>query len=290
MEQELKNSIIDFWQHIPQNIDPVFLKIGPVQIYYYGLLYLLAIISVYLLSLYRLKKDNFYFSYSKAVVENFFIFIVIGVIVGSRFGYVLFYNFSYFIKRPLDIFFPFSFEGGLHYTGISGMSYHGGLIGAIAAGLVFCRRYKIDFIKFSDFIASVVPLGYTLGRLGNFVNGELFGRETSVFWGMYFSSDPSGSLRHPSQLYEALFEGIVLFFILWSIRSKGFARGKLLFFYIIGYGLVRFFIEFFRQPDEQLGYVLGPFTMGQVLCFLMVAAGLTALKVQQYLLNKSGNG
>jgi phosphatidylglycerol:prolipoprotein diacylglycerol transferase len=154
------------------------------------------------------------------------------------------------------------------------MSYHGGAIGVLVVSLIFCRRYSIDFWNLADLFCPAVPLGYTFGRIGNFINGELFGRATDVPWGMFFPLDSSLQLRHPSQLYEAFFEGIVLFVLLWSIRKKSPFDGFLFSLYIIGYGVVRFFIEFFREPDGQLGFVLGGLTMGQLLCVLMILAGL----------------
>ncbi len=273
MDKSILLKIVDFWQHIPESINPVFFKIGPVYIYYYGLMYLTAILVVYFLSLNRLKNENFSFSYSKATIENFFVWVIIGVLAGSRLGYVFFYNFGYYLKHPLEMLFPFSFNGGFHYIGISGMSYHGGLLGAIIAGAIFCRKFSIDFWNFSDFFLPLVPLGYTFGRIGNFINGELYGRPTEVFWGMYFPTDSTNLLRHPSQLYEAFFEGVLIFVVLWSIRKKSFSSGCMLAFYIFAYGFVRFFIEFYREPDPQLGLILGPFTMGQIFCFLMIIGG-----------------
>jgi phosphatidylglycerol:prolipoprotein diacylglycerol transferase len=157
------------------------------------------------------------------------------------------------------------------------MSYHGGAIGVAAASAYFCIRNKINFWRFADLFSPAIPLGYTFGRIGNFINGELYGRATTVPWGMYFPLDPTRQLRHPSQLYEAFLEGIVLFGLLWLIRKKTRFEGFLLGIYICGYGFVRFIIEFFREPDSQLGFVLGSLSMGQVLCLLMIAFGLAIL-------------
>ncbi len=154
------------------------------------------------------------------------------------------------------------------------MSYHGALIAIIIASVFFCRKHKLNFWLLSDLLSPAVPLGYTFGRLGNFINGELYGRVTSVAWGMYFPLDPTHQLRHPSQLYEALFEGVFLFIILWSLRKKVWASGRLFSLYLFGYGGIRFCLEFFRQPDPQLGFVFGPFTMGQILCFAMILSGV----------------
>ena len=234
MNSLLLNDPISWWQHIPQRISPVFMEIGPLTIHYYGLLYCTAILTTYFLVLYRLKTDSFSYSYSKATIENFFMWIILGVIVGGRLGYVIFYNFLYYCKNPLEIFLPFSFSGGFHITGISGMSYHGGLVGAVLAGILFCRKYDINFWHFSDLFIPGVPLGYAFGRLGNFINSELYGRVTTVSWGMYFPTDPFNRLRHPSQLYEAFFEGLFLFVVLWSLRNNRNYKGCALGLYILG--------------------------------------------------------
>ena len=189
-------------------------------------------------------------------------------------GYVVFYNFAYYLKHPLEIILPFSFSSGVTFTGISGMSYHGGLIGAILAGWLYVRKAKLNWWDGVDLYVPVIPLGYTFGRLGNFINGELYGRVTTSSIGMYFPQAPTRELRHPSQLYEAFFEGIFLFVLLWSIRKINSPKGATLAFYLIGYGLVRFCIEYFRQPDDHLGFVWLSFSMGQILCAAMVAAGI----------------
>jgi phosphatidylglycerol:prolipoprotein diacylglycerol transferase len=165
------------------------------------------------------------------------------------------------------------------FSGIAGMSYHGGLLGALLCGGLYLRRGPIGFLDGVDLLAPGVPLGYTFGRLGNFINGELYGRITTASIGMSFPAAPGPELRHPSQLYEAFFEGVVLFLLLWSLRKRPLPRGAMLAFYLIGYGTVRFFIEFFRQPDSHLGYVWYRFTMGQILCLLMVLAGLSLYRV-----------
>jgi len=226
---------------------------------------------IHLLALYRLKNEKYEFS--KETIENYFGWAIIGVIIGGRLGYVLFYDFKYFAANPLRIICPFDISNGLHYVGISGMSYHGGVIGVILVSIFFCQKYRINFWRFADLLCPAIPLGYTFGRLGNFINGELYGRVTTVPWGMYFPLDPTHQLRHPSQLYEAFFEGILLFIILWSLRKRKFFGGFLFCLYLIGYGLVRFFIEFVREPDSQLEFIFGPFTMGQILCACMILGG-----------------
>jgi len=189
----------------------------------------------------------------------------------------LFYNFSYYKENPLEIFLPFEFKERIRFIGISGLSYHGGLIGLILGTLIFCYRKKINFWQLADLVALSVPLGYTFGRLGNFLNLELYGRPTNFTLGMYFPNDPLNTLRHPSQIYEAFLEGIILYLILSYLHKKIKIKGLIFSFYLLGYGFFRFVVEFFRQPDVQLGLVLGPFTMGQVLCFFMVMAGFILL-------------
>ncbi|MBN1547415.1 MAG: prolipoprotein diacylglyceryl transferase [Syntrophaceae bacterium] len=260
------------WQHLPFHINPNLLEIGSFQLRYYSLMYLVAFGLVYLLVKHRIRKENYEFKIE--TIQDYFIWAILGVILGGRLGYVLFYNFGYYMSHPLEIFLPFEFSNGIRFTGISGMSYHGGLLGFLLATVFFCRKMQIDFWRFVDLLIPVIPLGYTFGRIGNFINGELYGRATDVSWGMMFPADPLGLLRHPSQLYEAFFEGIVLFVLLWLLRRKRPFEGFLAAVYLIGYGTVRFFIEFYREPDSQLGFVLGPFSMGQVLCFVMILSGM----------------
>lgn len=261
-------SFINLWQHLPAHIKPYLFSIGSFQLRYYSLMYIVAFVIVYFLVIYRIKREEF--KYTSEDIQDYLVWAMIGVLLGARLGDVLFYNFDYYLFHPLEIFLPFSFSDGIKFTGISGMSYHGGVIGVVIMTVLFCRRRKFAFWKFADLISPAIPLGYTFGRIGNFTNGELFGRATSVAWGMYFPLDPEGQLRHPSQLYEAFFEGIFLFAVLWAIRKKAPFDGALLAFYIFGYGLVRFFIEFFREPD----YMVGPISIGQFLCLLMMAGGI----------------
>ncbi|PKN51806.1 MAG: prolipoprotein diacylglyceryl transferase [Deltaproteobacteria bacterium HGW-Deltaproteobacteria-13] len=268
-------SFINTWQHLPSHISPALFSMGSFQLRYYSLMYLVAFAVVYFLTLYRIKNEKF--EYTEETVQDYLVWAMLGLILGGRFGYALFYNFSYYFQHPLEIILPFDFSNGIKFVGLSGMSYHGGLIGIVIVTLLFCRKRKINVLRFVDMFCPAIPLGYTFGRIGNFINGELYGRVTTMPWGMYFPLDATRSLRHPSQLYEALFEGIVLFLLLWLIRKNKNFDGFLLGTYICGYGFVRFFIEFFREPDYQLGLVLGFMSMGQVLCSLMMIAGITIL-------------
>lgn len=268
-------SLIGFWQHLPSHVSPILFSIGSFQLRYYSLMYLVAFAVVYLLFAYRIKRKEI--KLTTEIFQDYLVWAMIGVIAGARIGYALFYNFSYYIVHPLEIIMPFDFSDGFRFVGLSGMSYHGGLIGVVLVTLLFCRRRKLNVWQFGDWICAAAPLGYLFGRLGNFINGELWGRATTVPWGMYFPLDASGSLRHPSQLYEALFEGLFLFMVLWSIRKRNPFDGFMIGLYIFGYGLVRFIIEFFREPDAHLGFVVGINTMGQILCALMMLAGVAVI-------------
>jgi phosphatidylglycerol:prolipoprotein diacylglycerol transferase len=262
----------NWWQHLPQHISPVIIQIGSFKLQYYGLMYLVAFAITYGLVLYRLKHED-RFQITRQQVNDLTTVIILGLMVGARLGYVVFYNLGYFIRNPLEIFLPFAFSNGITFTGISGMSYHGGLIGILAAAWLYARKNRLRLRDIADLYIPGIPLGYTFGRLGNFINGELYGRMTTAPIGMYFPLAPEKALRHPSQLYEAFFEGVFLFAVLWSVRRAKAPGGAMLAFYLMGYGLVRFFIEFFREPDAHIGFVVGAFSMGQVLCAAMIAAG-----------------
>lgn len=253
---------------MPENINPVLLEIGPVQIRYYGIMYLMSFLVVYGVLLYRIRKEQF--NYTREQCEDYIVWAVLGALIGGRIGYIFFYDFSYFLQHPVEVFWPFRKVDGISIVGISGLSYHGGLVGVLIATVLFCKKCKFQFWSFVDFFIPAVPLGYTCGRIGNFLNGELWGRVTQVPWGMYFPWAPTYDLRHPSQLYEAFFEGIVLFLILWTLRNKESCKGYLFFIYLFGYGFVRFLIEFVRQPDEHLGFITLSLSMGQILSAFMV--------------------
>ena len=278
-------SLINTWQQLPSHINPALFTIGSFQLRYYSLMYLVGFATVYFLTIYRLKSENY--EYTAEMIQDYLVWAMLALILGGRFGYALFYNFDYYLQHPLEIILPFDFSNGIKFIGLSGMSYHGGLIGIVIATVLFCRKHKINLWHFIDLFCPAIPLGYTFGRIGNFINGELYGRVTDVAWGMYFPLDSTHNLRHPSQLYEAFFEGIVLFVLLWVIRKKKSFDGLLLGVYLCGYGLVRFFIEFFREPDYQLGLVLSFMSMGQVLCLLMMIAGIIIITWRRQILPSS---
>jgi phosphatidylglycerol---prolipoprotein diacylglyceryl transferase len=265
-----------WWQHLPSKMDPVIFAIGPFKLQYYGMMYLVAFGITYLLVRYRLAREP-RFAISLETVQGLLTAMIIGLILGARLGYVAFYNSAYYLGHPLEIFLPFDFSNGMRFTGISGMSYHGGLIGVILAALYYTRRYRLSFLQTADLFIPCIPLGYTFGRLGNFINGELYGRVTTSRIGMYFPQAGDGLRRYPSQLYEAFFEGIVLFVFLWLLRRRVKTHGAMLGIYLIGYGTVRFCIEYVRQPDAQLGFIWRSFSMGQLLCSAMILCGATIL-------------
>jgi len=267
---------LQFYQELPLRINPLVFHFGFFQISWYALMYLVGFVAVYGLLLWRIKKKEG--DWSKENIREFLWNAFLGAIIGGRLGYVLFYNLPFYWEHPLAIISPFDQQG--QWTGIYGMSYHGGLMGALLAALFFSRKNKLNFFSWADFIVPAVPAGYFFGRLGNFLNGELFGRITQKSWGMYFPGETL--LRHPSQLYEAFFEGIILFLILWILRNGIKYKNRLLYvpgfmLYVLGYAFFRFGIEFFRQPDEQIGLLFSFLTLGQFFSLLMAAFSLAAL-------------
>lgn len=241
-------------------IDPEIVRVGPFAVRWYGLMYLLGFISSYLLVNYQVKKKKLNIGRDK--LDSLYTHLVLGLLIGARLGYVIFYDLHSYIRNPLEIFAVWH----------GGMSFHGGLIGSIIGGILFCRKYKFDLWQVLDLVIVTVPIGLGLGRIGNFINGELYGRVTNVPWAMAFHT--GGRLpRHPSQIYEFFLEGILLFTILWSLKDRGFRTGMLSSLFLVLYGAFRFSVEFFREPDPQLGFILGPFTMGQALSSMMILAG-----------------
>jgi phosphatidylglycerol:prolipoprotein diacylglycerol transferase len=246
------------------NINPVFFELGPLQFRWYGLMYLIGLTAAYLL----IKRT----AAAKALplgpdhIYDMVVFAAFGVFLGGRIGYTLFYNFPYYSQNPLKIFAVW--EGG--------MSFHGGLLGTIIALLWFSKRRGFPAYMVADLAASVTPIGLGFGRLGNFINGELYGRATDVDWCMVF---PTGGpvCRHPSQLYEAGLEGLLLFTVLWIIGRRTTPPGPIFWSFLTGYGICRMIVELFREPDQQMGFIFGPITMGQVLSTPMVLIGIVML-------------
>ena len=250
-------------------IDPVLFALGPLQVRWYGLMYVLGFLSAY--GLVALQARQLRLTRLPAELDNLNLALIAGVILGGRLGYVLFYNPAHYLAHPLEI--PAIWSGG--------MSFHGGCLGALLAGLLYCRRAGLDFWQTADLYVVTVPIGLFFGRLGNFINGELYGRLTTVPWGMVFP-DGGPLPRHPSQLYQAAFDGLALFLILWPLRRLPWRRpalrqwphGTMLALFLGLYGLFRFVVEFFREPDAQLGFLFLRLSMGQLLCLLMLAAAV----------------
>ena len=243
------------------NIDPIIFQIGPLAMRWYGLMYVVGFASAYLLVVYQLRKKKI--DIPREAVDDLFFYLIIGLIVGARLGYVVFYHGSHYLENPLEIF---NFLKG-------GMSFHGGLIGTFMAGFIVVKKKKLNFLRTADLIAPTCPIGIGFGRLGNFINGELFGKPTDVPWSMIF---PAGGNvpRHPSQLYEAFFEGLLLFLVLWFYKDKKKRDGDVFSLFFIMYGVFRTFCEIFREPDAHIGYFFGFLTMGQLLSLAMVAFGV----------------
>ncbi|MBL1458750.1 MAG: prolipoprotein diacylglyceryl transferase [Methylophaga sp.] len=241
-------------------IDPVALELGPLAIHWYGLMYLFGFVAAWMLARSRANDHG----WEKSQVEDLLFYGAIGVIIGGRIGYALFYDLPNVINNPLNLFKVWQ----------GGMSFHGGLLGVLLAIWLFGRKTNRSFFEISDFVAPLVPLGLFFGRIGNFINGELWGRVSDVPWAMVF---PTGGplARHPSQLYQAMLEGLLLFIILWWFSAKTRPRAAVSGLFLLGYGGFRFIAEFFRVPDPQYGYLAFDwFTMGQLLCVPMVIAGL----------------
>ena len=241
-------------------IDPVALSLGPIQIHWYGLMYLLGFSGAWWLG--RLRAERF--GWTTVEVEDLLFYGAIGVIVGGRLGYSLFYDLPALIDNPLNLFKIWQ----------GGMSFHGGLLGVVIAFGFFARATGKSYFSISDFIVPMVPVGLFFGRIGNFINGELWGKVSDVPWAMIFPN--AGPLtRHPSQLYEAMLEGVLLFLILWIYSAKPKPPGAVSGLFLLGYGFFRFVVEFVRVPDQQYGYLLlDLITMGQILSLPMIVIGL----------------
>jgi phosphatidylglycerol:prolipoprotein diacylglycerol transferase len=279
------------------------------------MMYLVAFLVTYLLFRFQVRHEGIEITEDESV--NIFFWTILGLLIGGRiFATIVYDPTGFYLRKPWLIFWPF--DENMNLVGLQGMSYHGGLIGAVAGGFIYCRIKKIDFLQVTDLAVAGAPLGYTFGRIGNFINGELWGRVTTSRVGMIFPHSPAFSTRfewvreiadelgisytagemirlprHPSQLYEAFFEGIFLWLLIWFlVRPRKRFSGQILGIYLIGYGTVRFFIEYLREPDIGIGYpihfgsqvepqalFLSPwnFTTGQILCVMMILAGAFVL-------------
>jgi len=243
------------------NIDPVFFTLGPLQVRWYGLMYVIGFVWATFIGK-KLVEEGF-FPVKKRDVDTLITYSMIGIFLGARIAYVFIYNWPYYSANPTEIFSIW--KGGL--------SYHGAFMGLFFALLLFAKRFKLSVLTVWDAGVIMGALSVFFGRIGNFINGELWGRVSDVPWAMIF---PTGgtSPRHPSQLYEAVLEGLLPFLILWFMRKRVTISGILASWYPILYGTGRFFAEFFREPDAQMGFYLGFLTMGQILSLLMILLGI----------------
>lgn len=243
--------------------DPVAIYLGPLSIHWYGLMYLLGFTLFMLLGRYRIKH-NPQAALNNAILDDLLFYGMLGVILGGRLGHVLFYQFDYYLQQPLEIFAVWK----------GGMSFHGGFLGVIAAMAILARKFKFQWLAVTDFIAPLVPLGLGAGRIGNFINAELWGRPTDVSWGMVFPNVDTLP-RHPSQIYEFALEGVVFFVLLWVYSAKPKPVGAVSGMFLIGYGVFRSVAEFFREPEDGfMGVLTLGVSMGQWLSLPMIIAGI----------------
>jgi len=249
------------------NFNPIALELGPLKIHWYAITYVAAFVMAWLLGNYRADKEHS--GWNREQVSDLLFYGYLGVILGGRIGYVLFYHLDFFIQDPLYLFRVW--EGG--------MSFHGGILGVTIACWWFAKKSNKSFFDVGDFVVPLVPLGLGAGRIGNFINGELWGRAAPIDlpWAFRFPSDQQHLLRHPSQLYEFFLEGLLLFVIVWWFTTKPRPQKAATGVFLLGYGSVRFIVEFFREPDAHLGEVLSWLTMGQVLSAPMIVLGIFML-------------
>jgi phosphatidylglycerol:prolipoprotein diacylglycerol transferase len=250
---------------IHPQFDPIAIKLGPVAVRWYGLMYLLGFVAALFLGRHRVRtRPDLGWSYKD--MDDILFFSVIGVVLGGRFGYVFFYKFAEYAQDPIRMLYVW--EGG--------MSFHGGFLGVVTAMAFFAWRRRKHWLAVTDFIAPLVPMGLGFGRLGNFINGELWGRATDVSWAVVFPAVDELP-RHPSQLYEFALEGVVLFFLLWIYSGKRRPLGAVSGLFLVGYGTLRFLVEYTREPDSFLGILAMGFSMGQWLSLPMMVAGVAMM-------------
>ena len=246
-------------------IDPVAFAIGPINLHWYGVMYVIGFLVGGILGRWRVKKPSV--SIEIQQIWDLVFFVALGVVLGGRLGYILFYNLSYYLAHPIEWLFIWS----------GGMSFHGGLLGVLIAIWIFARCNRKRFLDITDFIAPLCPIGFGMGRIGNFINQELWGRSSDVPCAMVYPK-AGGAARHPSQLYEAFFEGIVLFFIIWVYSIRPRKSGAISGLFLLSYGIIRFFVEFYREPDAHLGVIaFGWLSMGQALSIPMILVGIALL-------------
>ena len=261
---------MEFWNNIYEQFNPIAFNLFGINVHWYGMMYVLALLSALYMAKWIVKHDKI--PIEQKSLDDYFIYIEVGIILGARLGYILFYDdhSSWYLMHPWQIFNPFNQEG--EFVGIRGMSYHGAVIGWFLGSLYYHYRHKeVSFGTIMDIVAIAVPVGYMFGRIGNFLNQEIVGRVTDVPWGIYVD----GVLRHPSQLYEGILEGLVVFLVIFLYRPYKRFSGELILVYGFMYGAMRFLAEFWRQPDVQIGFIAwGWLTMGQLLSSLMMVTAV----------------
>ncbi|MEY4147846.1 MAG: hypothetical protein RL652_276 [Pseudomonadota bacterium] len=252
------------------NLDPIIINFGFLEIRWYSLAYIFGIFLGFYYAKYLIKKFWYKENINVQVLDNFLIYLIFGIILGGRLGYILFYNFNYYYQNPLEILFLWR----------GGMSFHGGVIGVLIASLIFAKKNNVKILVLTDIVVCATPIGIFLGRIANFINGELYGKKTFSDYGVIFPKIDMEP-RHPSQLYEAILEGLILFFLLNIILKfkKKLFNGELSCYFLIFYSIFRIISELFREPDKHIGYIIFNISLGTIISFSFLIFGIIAFKI-----------
>jgi phosphatidylglycerol:prolipoprotein diacylglycerol transferase len=252
------------------NLDPIIINFGFLEIRWYSLAYIFGIFLGFYYAKYLIKKFWYKENINIQVLDNFLIYLILGIILGGRLGYILFYNFNYYYQNPLEILFLWR----------GGMSFHGGVIGVLIASLIFAKKNNVKILVLTDIVVCATPIGIFLGRIANFINGELYGKKTFSDYGVIFPKIDMEP-RHPSQLYEAILEGLILFFLLNIILKfkKKLFNGELSCYFLIFYSIFRIISELFREPDKHIGYIIFNISLGTIISFSFLIFGIIAFKI-----------
>lgn len=252
------------------NLDPIIINFGFLEIRWYSLAYIFGIFLGFYYAKYLIKKFWYKENINVQVLDNFLIYLILGIILGGRLGYILFYNFNYYYQNPLEILFLWR----------GGMSFHGGVIGVLIASLIFAKKNNVKILVLTDIVVCATPIGIFLGRIANFINGELYGKKTFSDYGVIFPKIDMEP-RHPSQLYEAILEGLILFFLINIILKfkKKLFNGELSCYFLIFYSIFRIISELFREPDKHIGYIIFNISLGTIISFSFLIFGIIAFKI-----------